>query len=74
MKVWTTLKAAAAAWYSSDRLAEGARYKARLMGPTFLVFAVVAGVARQWGISVVCAGAGIIFIGYSLGNGSGRGG
>jgi hypothetical protein len=49
---------------NDPRMSYGARYKARLMAPTFVVAAVVCAIERQWGLAALTFGAAILFAAY----------
>ena len=53
MTVWRRSRAVSDFWMNDPRLADGARYKARLMAPTFAVAAAVFAVVSQGGIAAL---------------------
>jgi hypothetical protein len=66
MSVWHRVKSAANLWMNDPRLAEGARYKSRLMGPTMVVVALVTAILGSWGLAALCLVVGLLMTAHGL--------
>ncbi len=64
MGKWQRLRAVGDFWMNDPGLAAGARFKSRLMGPTILAAAVVAGIVGSWGVFALCLIFGLLLVAH----------
>ena len=62
--IWQRLKAVGDMWMNDPRLAKGARFKSRLMGPLILAIAVFAGIVREWSVFATCLVVGVLVVAH----------